>query len=197
MPSKAPKRTMRRATAKVRVQMTEVESRALRKEARKYLTALKQLSRTVMVGVCHVDALMRQPASTERDSSVAKVMNAIEIENDRVRFFTLGVDYRDDRAKAEARQRAEFHRRECFLHTTGTRIWSVAAKPIRVWQYRFVQQPIPVAKLVHGQNATLLDEGHDWTWRAGVLTYTGSDRSAKFWIVCEHRGPQPQLSTTK
>lgn len=65
-----------------------------KKEAFKLRQALTKLTASVRSSVKAVDALMGQPHTRERDGKVAKLMNELEMANDRVRFFVLGEDWR-------------------------------------------------------------------------------------------------------
>lgn len=63
-------------------------------EAKKYRKYLVTLTDQVRAYIAQVDALMKSSHSGQRDSSLAKLSNALEIENDKARYFGLGVDYR-------------------------------------------------------------------------------------------------------
>lgn len=65
-------------------------------DAKKLRKALSELTAAVRATVKHVDALMARPPTKDRDGDVAKAMNAIEMANDRVRFFVLGEDWRKE-----------------------------------------------------------------------------------------------------
>jgi hypothetical protein len=60
---------------------------------------LRDLSAAVTAHLADLDEEMRRPgpADAGRGSRVAKIANALDFANDRVRYFALGVDYRTDR----------------------------------------------------------------------------------------------------
>ena len=73
------------------------EQRAVRKTRQ----ALQTLSDAVLLALSKIDEVMKEPASAERDSKFAKISNFLEMQNDSIRFSTLGVDYtKDDKKKA-------------------------------------------------------------------------------------------------
>ncbi len=55
------------------------------------------ITNTVMAYIAAVDALMKQPHSDAREKKLAFLVNQLEIENDRARYFSLGVDWRKDK----------------------------------------------------------------------------------------------------
>ena len=61
---------------------------------RKYLGVL---TKTVQMFLRAHDALMRQPSTVERGKRIARLSNALEMANDRARYFGLGIDYRTDK----------------------------------------------------------------------------------------------------
>ena len=63
-------------------------------EPGKILKALKNLSKVVTICVNAIDAEMNKPASGMRGSRIAKICNALEMENEKVRYFSLGENYR-------------------------------------------------------------------------------------------------------
>jgi hypothetical protein len=68
-----------------------------KKQARNYKKHLKDL--TINVGRClkAIDETMRMPESKDRGSRIAKICNALEMANDRARYFGLNIDYRTDK----------------------------------------------------------------------------------------------------
>jgi len=44
-----------------------------------------------------LDSEMRRPSSPERGKRIAYLSNQLDLSNDRLRFFDLGIDYRKDR----------------------------------------------------------------------------------------------------
>lgn len=68
-----------------------------RKEAREGHKALEALTTRVRAFVVQLDELMQQPSTVERGRAVSKLLNALEMANDHVRYFTLHVDYRRDK----------------------------------------------------------------------------------------------------
>ena len=63
----------------------------------KYERALRQLVKHNQEFMRWLDAEMVKPSSQERGARIAKAINALNMQTDSVRFFTLGVDYRNDR----------------------------------------------------------------------------------------------------
>lgn len=66
-------------------------------DARKLKAHLGELSAAVTAHLEALDAEMRKPDSHARGQHIAKAANDLELANDRVRYFALGVDYRTDR----------------------------------------------------------------------------------------------------
>lgn len=84
--------------------MTTDETRLLKRESSKLRKALADLTDLNLRFIAALDAEMEQPATPERGSRVARLSNALEMATDRVRYFTLKVDYRtDDRRKLRIR----------------------------------------------------------------------------------------------
>lgn len=79
------------------------EVAALRKEARESRRALQRLSDAVLLHL-HVldnDIGKDKTIPKEASSKLGKLANWLDQENDRIRYHSLGVDYRkDDKAKA-------------------------------------------------------------------------------------------------
>jgi len=78
---------------------TTRSERALKRE-------LQQLSNAILLFANHMDQIVatdrRIPTLTGRQ--LARLLNALDLANDRVRYFTLGVDFRsDDKALAAKR----------------------------------------------------------------------------------------------
>jgi hypothetical protein len=67
------------------------------RELRKVKKHLRALSSDVTEHLAALDAEMRSPESRERGSRVAMLCNRLDMENDRARYFALGVDYRKDK----------------------------------------------------------------------------------------------------
>jgi len=65
-------------------------------EERKLKKALKELSLAVSRFLRLLDDTMTQPEGKARGQAIAKLSNDLEMANDLVRFFSLGVDYRRD-----------------------------------------------------------------------------------------------------
>lgn len=66
------------------------------KEDREDRKALRELSSAVTFALNAIDAEMKLPPSPERGGRIAKIMNALDMANDKVRYFRLGVDFRTD-----------------------------------------------------------------------------------------------------
>lgn len=65
---------------------------------------LKRLSDAVLVFLHLLDAEMMAPSTEMRGRRVAKLCNLLDLENDRVRFGALGVNFRkDNKDKAVAK----------------------------------------------------------------------------------------------
>ena len=69
----------------------------LQQDAKKYKEYLKSL--TVDVNTCleAIDKAMKKPDSHERGKRIAAICNAWEIQNDRARYFGLGINFRTDK----------------------------------------------------------------------------------------------------
>lgn len=73
-------------------------ARQARREAKKYRAALTTLTCQVMAYLAHVDVLLAEhPDKSERGSKLARLSNALEMENDKIRYFALGIDFRTDK----------------------------------------------------------------------------------------------------
>jgi len=80
--------------------------RELRKEARDLRKQLQHLSDAVLLHLHALDTGIGAEKTLPRDigSKMAKIANTLDMENDRIRFSALGVDFRkDDKAKAVAK----------------------------------------------------------------------------------------------
>ncbi len=63
---------------------------------------LRDLSNAVTEHLAALDAEMVKPHGDERGRRIAQLGNALDLANDRVRYFALGVDYRTDRKRGAA-----------------------------------------------------------------------------------------------
>jgi hypothetical protein len=70
------------------------EVRALRKD-------LADLVRSVSTCLVLIDKEMGTESSPERGRRIATILNAMEMANDRARFFGLGIDHRGDGARKD------------------------------------------------------------------------------------------------
>ena len=66
---------------------------------RKHLTDLTTAVRNYLVSI---DQAMRRPESKERGQEIARLSNALEMANDRARFFGLDIDYRTGKKRQKA-----------------------------------------------------------------------------------------------
>ena len=67
-------------------------------EDRQLKKHLVELTTAVRTYLALLDKTMQQQAGTaERGRAIAKLSNALELENDRARYFGLGIDYRTDK----------------------------------------------------------------------------------------------------
>ena len=60
--------------------------------------ALVILTENVRQFLWHMDRTMEGPSTVERGKHIAALCNALALANNHVRYFTLGVDYRKDKA---------------------------------------------------------------------------------------------------
>jgi hypothetical protein len=67
------------------------------KAAKKYRKALAELSASVTGCLNAIDAEMKKREGVERGRRIAQICNALDMANDHVRYFVLGVDYRTDK----------------------------------------------------------------------------------------------------
>lgn len=63
----------------------------------KYEKALRQLVKDNQAFMRWLDAEMMKPSSPERGRRIGTALNGLGMAVDRVRFFTLDVDYRNDK----------------------------------------------------------------------------------------------------
>ena len=66
-------------------------------EDRKIKKHLVELTTAVRAYIAMLDTVMQRPDSAERGRAIAKLSNHLEMENDRARYFGLGIDYRTDK----------------------------------------------------------------------------------------------------
>ncbi len=93
-----------------KAEMTPRE-RAMRK-------ALENLTDAVLVSLRDLDEVMHLPNTPERGKLVALIANKLDMANDMVRYFTLGVDYqKDDNSKLKPKESALD---EVFVIRVGT-----------------------------------------------------------------------------
>lgn len=67
---------------------------------------------------------------------------------------------------------------------------AVATRPTHVWMV-FPEGAVPSPdvkpthkRMIHGRTARLEDEGHDWSWRGGLLRYNGV--AGPTWLYLEY-----------
>ncbi len=78
-------------------ELTEAQKlRAKQKEARELRRALQGLADQVLDYLDSFDTVMKAKPGPDRDAALARLNNALELANDRVRFGALGVDFRKD-----------------------------------------------------------------------------------------------------
>lgn len=80
----------------VTVDTTVGELKEAKKRIKALETALKELTYSTGVFLWQLDEAMKQPESNKRGGIIAELSNRLEIARDRVRYFTLGIDYRKD-----------------------------------------------------------------------------------------------------
>lgn len=69
---------------------------------------MKDLTSSVEGFLARLDVVMRQPSSEAKGRRIAKLSNDLEMANDTVRYFGLGIDFRGDgKRKAKIRAAAE------------------------------------------------------------------------------------------
>lgn len=66
-------------------------------DERKLKTHLRELSAAVTDHLRALDAEMKLPSSAERGRRIARLASELDMANDRVRYFALGVDFRTDK----------------------------------------------------------------------------------------------------
>jgi hypothetical protein len=84
--------------------------KSLQRELREQRKAVRRLSDYLLLSLDQLDEAVgsRRDIPSDVSTWLAKLANALDQENDRVRFFTLGVDFRKDnkpRAVAAIRKR--------------------------------------------------------------------------------------------
>ena len=72
---------------------------ASERDLRKHLVDLTTAVRNYLVSI---DAVMALPESKERGQEIARLSNALEMANDRARFFGLDIDYRTGKKRQKA-----------------------------------------------------------------------------------------------
>lgn len=69
---------------------------------------LRVLSDAVLLFLHELDVQMKLPSTHERGKRIATLSNWLDLQNDQIRFGTLGIDYRkDDKEKAVAKLRLD------------------------------------------------------------------------------------------
>lgn len=89
--------------AKSTVKIANDDAAGWRREARKQRKALQDLTNTVLGHIAAMEGVMALPSSVDRGKAIARLLNRLEMANDRVRYFALDVDFRKDLAKARSR----------------------------------------------------------------------------------------------
>ena len=69
------------------------------RDLRKHLTDLTTVVSNYLVSI---DQAMTRPESKERGQEIARLSNALEMANDRARFFGLDIDYRTGKKRQKA-----------------------------------------------------------------------------------------------
>jgi hypothetical protein len=77
-----------------------------RREIRQLRKDLADLVRSVSSCLVLIDKEMATESSPARGRRIATILNAMEMANDRARFFGLGIDYRGDGARKDAHRKA-------------------------------------------------------------------------------------------
>ena len=77
----------------------EGDMTASERDLRKHLTDLTTAVRNYLVSI---DQAMTRPESKERGQEIARLSNALEMANDRARFFGLDIDYRTGKKRQKA-----------------------------------------------------------------------------------------------
>lgn len=72
------------------------KNKTIGKEARKYKKELEKLSQSCFIFLRKLDEVMKLPESASRGRMIARLSNELEYANDKVRYHSLGVDYRKD-----------------------------------------------------------------------------------------------------
>lgn len=71
------------------------------KPARHYESYLKTLTKNVAVIISEIDGMAKQ-LDGSAGKRIARLVNALEYENDRARYFGLGIDFRTDKKRTAA-----------------------------------------------------------------------------------------------
>lgn len=73
---------------------------------------------------------------------------------------------------------------------------TVREKPYRVWtlwaETDPAERPVIPENLVHGDYASLEDEGHDWQFFLGKYRHASRVRDRSVWVVCEYLTAVPE-----
>jgi len=69
---------------------TEMQIREIVKEKNKLCKALKEHTEIAKKVIAAIDAEMKKPSDVERGKRIAKIISALEFENDSKRHFDLG-----------------------------------------------------------------------------------------------------------
>lgn len=77
--------------------MTEQEIKSLEKAERELRKALKGHCEFIRAFLNFLDVEMKKPSTELRGKRIAEAMNQLEMSNDRIRYGTLGVDFRKDK----------------------------------------------------------------------------------------------------
>lgn len=75
----------------------------MERAASHYRRELVKLTEGVTEFLAILDVLMRQPSTQERGKKIAKLSNAMEMLNDRIRYGALGINFRTDTKPAAQR----------------------------------------------------------------------------------------------
>lgn len=71
-------------------------------ECRRLRKSLESMTKYVQAFLGALDVEMRKPSSPERGKRIAEISNKLDMANDHIRYFDLGIDYRKDK-KPKAR----------------------------------------------------------------------------------------------
>jgi glucose-6-phosphate-specific signal transduction histidine kinase len=89
----------------------KVQNRKLKRQARETTASLKQLSQSCFVFLRRLDDLMKTTkVELTTGKAIAHLANELELANDRIRYGSLGVDFRkDDKDKEWLRIKGLMH----------------------------------------------------------------------------------------